>query len=169
MSPSGFQFGTVFNNGGSASASVTFTNISGQTEQFATSGYNGVGNGDTLTPTGCGATSVATLSPGQSCTVTATLHIVDGVGNYTVSPSNSGPEDLWSMVEFANIQGDSTGNIFYVPFYAVIAPPANQCPAGDTGTYPSCVPPPPPTCPTGDTGTYPSCVPPVTIQLRLSA
>jgi len=161
-SPSSFQFGTIANNGGSSTASVTFTNTSGQTEVFSTGGYNANGAGDTVTPTGCGNANLSytTLSAGQSCTVTVTLHIVDGLANYTVSPSNTNQEDLFATIEDVNIQGDTTGNAFYVPFYAVLAPPTNQCPTGDTGTYPSCVPPPTPTCPTGDTGTYPSCVPP---------
>jgi hypothetical protein len=137
MSPSSFQFGTVNSNGVDATASVTFTNTSGQTEQFSTTGYFGSGGGDTVTPTGCGNANLSytTLSAGQACTVTVTLHVIDGSSG-VVSPATPSAENFFAMVETVNIQGSSSGDFFYVPFYATLAPGggSSTCPSGDTGT-----------------------------------
>src|ERR1035437_50980 len=146
VSPSTFQFGTIADTGGSATASATFTNTSGQTEQFSTSGGFSSGNGDVVTPTGCGNNPNVTLDAGQTCTFSVTIHIPGGQGDATVSPATPDQENYFAIMETVNIQGSSSGSAFYIPFYVVIAPPGGgggSCPPGDTGTYPNCVAPPP--------------------------
>jgi hypothetical protein len=142
-SPSSLQFGTIYDNGGSSTVSVTFTNTSGQTEVLDGGGFGERPNGDTVAGTVCSsppANHYATLSAGQSCVVTITITIVDYLtnpGTYSISPSNAGVENEFVPVWGVIPQGTNSDYHFYVPIYAaVVRPPATglHCAALPSGT-----------------------------------